>query len=156
LPELRSDRALLTAAALLAALTVWPFLPAAEPLPLAPAATPAPPPAPAALPPLARFAAVVERPLFSPSRRPVAAEGFDLGSGGLDARYRLLGITIAGDRQRALLAEGARQFELAVGDSLAGWTVVRIEQNRLVLTSPTGEAALTLRRAGAAPAGPAR
>jgi hypothetical protein len=147
------DRALLGAAALLAALTVWPFLPAAEPPPVESAAA-SPPPALAPLPPLSRFAAVVERPLFTPSRRPLAAESVDLGSGGLDARYRLLGVTIAGDRGRALLAEGGRRFEIGVGDSLAGWTVARIEQSRVVLESPTGEAALTLKRAAEPPAKP--
>ena len=54
--------------------------------------------------------------------------------------YRLLGLVTAGPTRRAWLAEGTRNFEIGEGDMLEGWTVQRIEQNRLVLSSPAGEA----------------
>ena len=149
---IRFDRALFAGAALFAALAIWPFLPAAAPPQSTPPAPPAPLRMPAPLPPLSRFSALVERPLFSPSRRPVASERLDLGNSGLAARYRLLGIMIDGGRQTALIGEGTRRFELGVGESLAGWTVARIEQDRVVLNSASGEAALTFRPAAEAPA----
>lgn len=153
LPELRFDHALAAMTALLAALTVWPWLPqsAAYDAQAVPAK---PPPAAAALglPPLASFAAVVDRPLFTPSRRASAADKGMAGGATFAGRYRLLGLLTAGDQRRALLAEGPRIIELKEGDTIEGWSISRIEQDRLVLSSGAGEAVLTLRQAAAGPA----
>jgi len=149
---LRPDHALLAVAVLLGALALWPFLPARDPAPLRPAAAAAEPPTLAVLPPIGQFAAIAERPLFSPSRRPVAVEKSGVVAGGLATRYRVLGVMSVGHEQRALLIEGTHRRELGIGDRLEGYTVARIEQDRVVLTSPAGEAVLLLRPAADPPA----
>jgi hypothetical protein len=107
----------------------------------------------AILPALASFAATMERPLFSPSRRPPTAPA-PSGAGPLAARYRLQGLVIAGHARRALIADvgGTRRFELGEGDAIEGWVVKRIDRDAVVFASPAGEATLTLSHAaGAAP-----
>jgi len=140
--------ALAALCALLAGAALWPWLPASEAAPRPPeTARPAASANPfAALPPLADFSATVERPLFSPTRRPAAnAPAF---TGGIGERWRLQGLLVAGKSRRAQLAEiaGGRILELGEGDKLEGWTVKKIEQDRLLLSSPAGEATLTVRR----------
>lgn len=154
---LQPHHALLAASGLFAALALWPFLPARDPPPIRSAAAITAPPALAALPPIGRFGAIADRPLFSPSRRPVAAEAaHGTIAAGLETRYRLLGVVLSGREQRALLLEGTRRVAVGVGDRLEGYTVVRIEQNRLMLNSPAGDAVLALRPAGDPPAKAAR
>lgn len=145
LPALRLDHLLGAALTLFAVLAVSPWL-----VPDAGSAPRAEKPAPqapqlAALPPQAAFSAIVDRPLFSPTRRPVPGSASG-NAAGIEARYRLLGLVVSESVRRAWLADGTRHFELGEGDKLDGWTVARIEQDRLVLTSPAGEAVLGLRR----------
>ena len=145
---------LASAAAFLAAAAIWPWLPSATASrPTAETARPAADSgAIAGLPPLASFAATVERPLFSPSRRPATADRQAPPGTNIEIRYRLQGLVTAGHERRALLKEaaGQRRLEVGEGDAVEGWIVKRIEQDRLVLSSSTGEATLTLGRAGAA------
>ena len=156
-PALSANHALIAVSVVFAGLALCPFLPASEPPPHRPAALPAAPPTLAALPPVGQFAAIAERPLFSPSRRPAAvAAASGAVAGALDTRYRLLGVLLAGREQRALLLEGTHRLELGVGERLEGYTVMRIEQNRVMLTSPAGDAALALRPAADPPKPPAR
>jgi type II secretory pathway component PulC len=65
---------------------------------------------------------------------------------GIDGRYRLLGLVIAGSARHALIAPiaGGRTLELGEGEAVDGWTVTRIERDRVVLSSPAGEATLGL------------
>jgi general secretion pathway protein N len=150
LPTPRLDHALAMLGALLVALAAWPWLPQG-PAAQAPAAA-AQNPLPGAaldLPPLASFAAIADRPLFTPSRRPNAAVK-GLASAAFVARYRLLGLVTTGERRIALLADGSRIVEMKEGDALEGWSIKRIEPDRLVLSSAVGEAVLTLRQAAAA------
>jgi hypothetical protein len=148
-PRKRLNHVLAGAAVLLTVLAIWPWVaPVAAPRRAAEAAdTPPPPPAIADLAPLAAFRAVFERPMFSPSRRPPADGKVPQLGIGIAERYRLLGLVSAGDARRALLAEGTRRFEIAEGAALDGWTVARIEQDRVVLSSPSGETELRLYRA---------
>ena len=154
LPALHRDHFLIALAGLSVVLGVWPWLPRST-SPSGPAA-PAELPVPAAavgLPPLASFAAVFDRPLFAPSRRASAADKQAAGAG-FAGRYRLLGLLMVGDQRRALVAEGARVIEMKEGDSIEGWNIKRIEQDRLVVSSGAGDAVLTLRQAaGTAAAG---
>jgi hypothetical protein len=99
-----------------------------------------------ALPAPAAFAAIGERPLFSASRRPATAVSNTVSS--TAARYRLLGLITVGGARHGLVADGARRVEVGEGTALGGWTVTRIEPDRVVLSSPQGEAMLTLERAG--------
>jgi hypothetical protein len=148
LPELGLSHLLGVAAAALVALAVWPWL-----ISPAPARSVAAAPDTAAaqsvpsLPPLARFAAISERPLFSPTRKPAPGEKAAPAGPGIDQRYRLLGLMNTGDSRRALLAEGKRRFVIAERGTLEGWTVARIEHDRVVLSSPAGEAVLILQPA---------
>ncbi|HLY44327.1 MAG TPA: hypothetical protein VKQ73_02005 [Stellaceae bacterium] len=106
------------------------------------------------LPPLRMFAAVFERPLFSTTRRPSPAEPISPGAGSVAGRYQLLGVVSAGGDRRALVADGARRFEVVAGATLDGWTVARIEHDRLVLSLAGDERVLRLRRASASPTEP--
>jgi hypothetical protein len=146
--------ALCAANVALAALALWPFLPESAHSERVPVLAGAGADAPTLqrLPPLADFGATLERPLFSPSRRPQAV-AVRLGAG-IETRYRLQGLVIAGTERRALIAatDGGRTLALGEGDGLEGWVVKRIEQDRVVLTSPAGEAVLAVRQGGGAPA----
>jgi hypothetical protein len=145
LTALRLNHVLGASALVFVAIAAWPWLvppvPAVRPL-VAPS-TSAPAPSVATLPPLASYAAIVERPLFSPSRRPAPGAPTTLGPS-IESRYRLVGIIAAGAKKKALIADGARRVEIAEGDTLDGWTVTGIGKDRVTLTSPAGEAALKL------------
>jgi hypothetical protein len=154
LPALRLDHALGAAAIALAGIAIWPWLvpptPAIRPLALPQASAPSPSLVP--LQPLATYAAIVERPLFAPSRRPPpGAPAAGLGPS-IESRYRLIGIVGAGAKRNAFIADGARRTQIAEGDTLDGWTVKKIDQDRVLLTSPAGDAALRLSRAPPEPA----
>ena len=99
------------------------------------------------------FAATVERPLFSPSRRPAAnAAGC---TGGIAGRYRLQGLAgrraSRGARSSSRSPAGA-SLELGEGDKLEGWTVKR--SSRTGSCFPRPRARPTLRRAAARPENP--
>jgi len=143
-------------AVLLTGIAIWPWVAPVEASGRAADAADAASSAPAIadLPPLATFRTVFERPLFSPSRRPPDGKPAVPGIG-VAERYRLLGLMTAGQARRALLAEGPRRFEIAEGAALDGWIVIRIEQDRVVLSSPSGETELRLQRTSGNPAGPA-
>ena len=149
LPDLGLNHLLGAAAAALVALAVWPWLISPAParsVAAAPDATAAAQSVPS-LPPLARFAAISERPLFSPTRKPAPGEKAAPAGPGIEQRYRLLGLMNTGDSRRALLAEGKRRFVIAERATLEGWSVARIEHDRVVLSSPAGEAVLILQPA---------
>lgn len=146
LPPVRLEHLLGAALALVALLALWPWIaPEAGSAPRLDKPAP-PPPQIAPLPPQSAFSAIVDRPLFSPTRRPPPGARSSGTAAGLESRYQLLGLVVSDSVQRAWLADGARHFELGLGDKLDGWTVAKIEQDRLVLTSPAGEAVLGLRR----------
>jgi len=151
----RPNHVLGAAALVFAATAAWPWLvppvPTVRPLAAPPASAPAP--SVATLPPLASYAAIVERPLFSPSRRPAPGAQTALGPS-IESRYRLVGIIAAGTKKKALVADGARRIEIAEGDTLDGWTVTAIGKDRVALTSPTGDAALKLVPAAEGPKKP--
>ena len=152
---LRLDHALTAGALCFVALAVWPWLvpPIPETRPLAtPPTAPAAPPL-TALPPLVSFAATVERPLFSPSRRP-AANAPTTAAPAAESRYRLVGIVASGTKKTAFIADGGRRAQIGVGDAFDGWTVKEIGQNRVTLASPSGEMVLKLKSTPVEPAKP--
>jgi hypothetical protein len=106
------------------------------------------------LPPLEDFNAIVDRPLFSPDRRPppetgqvgepaVAAEGSSSGEGQI-----VLAGTATDQSQRAVAilhdVSQSVQFRVWVGDEIAGWTVKAIRPRALVLGTATQEVTVTL------------
>jgi hypothetical protein len=149
LPNLQLNHLLGVIAAALAALVIWPWLqsPSSAQAPGATADAVSSSPALPTLPPVARFAAIAERPLFSPSRRPAPGEKAAPAGPGIEQRYHLLGLINTGDTRRALLSEGKRRFAIAEGAALEGWTVTRIEHDSVVLSSPAGQAMLLLQPA---------
>ena len=106
-----------------------------------------PPPAQFVLPPLERFTAVVERPLFSPTRRmpptPVVSEPdapapiaeAPAAEGPAEPELRFFGTVRQGGTAAALVtypatAEVAR---LRLGDAVGEWQVISVDRNRLEL-----------------------
>ncbi len=102
-----------------------------------------------ALPSLQTFAAVVERPLFAPTRRfvrpvdapepePVAEAGEEVlpepaaaGPGRPDLRF--FGTVRQGGKVAALVTGDAGVERLKVGDDVEGWQVTEVTRDRLVL-----------------------
>lgn len=150
LPAPRLNHGLAVAAILFAALAVWPWFvpPTPKTRPLAASPTSVPTPTLAALPPLASFSEIIERPLFTPSRRPPAGAA-SMQAPSIETRYRLLGVVATGPKKKAFIAEGAHRLEISIGDALEGWTVKEIGPDHVLLGSPAGEA--TLKLAPAAP-----
>lgn len=106
------------------------------------AAKAAPPPVERALGPLAEFGETAARPLFAESRRAAAAATAAVPP--RTATLRLEGVITVGAAKHALLRDGGdgRRFRVGEGDEVAGWTVRRIERDRVVLASPDGEITL--------------
>jgi hypothetical protein len=149
----RLNHALGASVIVLAATAAWPWLvpPVPSVRPLAAAAASAPATPVVALPPLASYAAIVERPLFAPTRRPPPGASAVQGPS-IESRYRLVGIVATGPKRKAFVAEGAQRREIAQGDTLDGYTVSEIGQDRVKLSSPSGDAVLKLAPAAAEPA----
>lgn len=95
---------------------------------------PALPPDPAfAMPPEESFAAVLERPVFSPSRRPVPSSGAAAPLT-TSAAFLLVGVVIS-DSERFVLVKplsSDKLERLREGDELAGWSAVSIAPDRVV------------------------
>lgn len=146
-PEARLSVGLVAAVVVLAAAAIWPWLPGSGRTAAVGPATP-PPEAKAStvkLPAYETFTATIERPLFSPSRKPVTAP-VQAPLPATQGPSRLIGIVVAGAHRRALIAQtGAAPIEIGEGESFEGRTVKRIEQNRVVLVDVKGaETVLTL------------
>ena len=145
-PAQRLSVLLLVGIAALAAAASFPFLPPAG-VPERPAQAAAPAAAPSRilpppLAPLSGFAETAARPLFAESRRPAA-----VAAQAAPARHalRLDGLIVIGTRKEAILKDTGenRSYRLGEGGTAAGWTVRRIERDRVELVSPEGEMVLT-------------
>jgi hypothetical protein len=83
-------------------------------------------------------AAILARPLFSPSRRPAIGGTGDAGPGDLGAN-RLAGIVIEPDRRTAIFAVAdAKPLILTEGESLSGWQIETITPTEVSLVSRHG------------------
>ena len=124
------------------------MLPAADDLPpVAPLAVRRP--VLASPPQTADFPGILERPLFSPDRRP------EVGEAPADdmARYSLLGIgTAAGAATALLVTPDGTALRILPGQTVGDWSVEVIEPDRVVLSR--GEERLVLRLGNAPPALP--
>jgi hypothetical protein len=100
-------------------------VPALRPLP------PAPEPPP--------IAAILARPLFSPSRRPSHGNlGGDADASGL-ADARLAGIVVEPGRRFAIFAPtGAKPLTVTEGEIVSGWRVESISPSEVSVTGPDG------------------
>jgi len=115
------------------------------------------PPLPAAfaLPPLARYAEVAERPLFSATRqKPPAEAGQDLL--GQSSSFVLLGVIISGPGRAALVQHGhpAEMARVTEGQAVEGWTVQSILPDRILLQHGATDYELKLKDLPAAPGPP--
>lgn len=98
------------------------------------------------------FAVIVERPLFSPSRRPPAASAAATLTPPPD--FSLFGIVISAGDPFALVKPdaGGDPVRVSEGESMSGWTVARIEADRIVIWHDTTERELLLDFSAPAPA----
>ena len=107
-----------------------------------------------AMPEKNRFAAIVERPLFSPSRQPrsmqtsaapaVSAPSVD---------FSLFGVVIGTDEAVAVVKPdaGGNPMRVKQGEQISGWTVARIEPDRVLVRRDVLERELLLDFATPAP-----
>lgn len=113
--------------------------------------------APMERPDFSQFNQMIERPLFSNTRRPAAV--VDEPTENLDAQklrevWRLSGIVLENDQQLAIFSErqGELRLRLEVGMALADeWRLRRIERDRVWLGNDGTEVELLLREPQASP-----
>lgn len=113
-------------------------------------AAPAPLALAPALPPSDSFAAIDERPLFNPARKPVQPAPDAAAAAAAPppppSNVSLIGIIIDGERRIAMLRTPASPLAIsvAVGQDVGGWQVSAIEPGRVVLHSGTSDFVLDL------------
>lgn len=138
----------------LAAVAAAAFWRPAPPAPQAPTEEPGELVSARATEPLAAFAEIWERPIFAETRRPpaVAASPTPPAPAARPV-LRLDGLIAGGDRPRAIfrLQPDGRSLRLGEGESAAGWTVRRIERDRVILAPAAGGADHALARGGVTP-----
>jgi type II secretory pathway component PulC len=98
------------------------------------------------------LAVIVERPVFSESRRPSEAD--EGPARALD--FTLVGVVIS-DRDRSAIVQpldGGAVQRLAEGEEMGGWTVVDIAPDHIVVRHDTTEAKMPLDYSAPAPPAP--
>jgi hypothetical protein len=99
---------------------------------------------PVAAQPLEQLPAIVDRSLFSPSRRPPAAAPpppvVQAPAASAPPNVILLGIVMDGQNARAVVQVGAdkRLLRAQMGDDIDGWKVAQIDGRKVVLASQDG------------------
>ena len=101
--------------------------------------------------PLDRLSATRERPLFSPTRRPIPPppppppEAAPVAVVPQPPNVQLFGIVVDDDGARAIVRSGAEKVDrVQIGDDIGGWKVSQIEGRRLVLSLDGRLATFTL------------
>ncbi len=86
-----------------------------------------------AMAPLDDFSSILERPLFSPTRRPPAPGAVAVAAPESGLEVTLVGVIISSEEQIAIvrLKDASRFARLSVGDSFQGWTLYAIEPSRV-------------------------
>lgn len=112
---------------------------------------PLPPQAAMVIPNKAAVAVIVDRPVFSQTRRPGRAPADGGSATSMD--FTLLGVVITEGEPSALVRPGKGGViqQLKVGDDVAGWTVEEIAPDRLIIRRDTVEAEVFLDYAAPAP-----
>jgi hypothetical protein len=110
-------------------------------------------PSPIIVPPLSRYAAIVQRPLFNDDRRrdpppPPPAPPKPPPPPSAD-NYRLVGLILSSNLRMALVQrrQDGQVAHLHEGDMLDGWTVKTVAASGVQLTGSSGEVELTIPRA---------
>ncbi len=85
------------------------------------------------LPPPAHFQVILERPLFSPTRRPPAQGTETVAAPEAALKLDLVGVVISGGEKIALIVPqgGTAIQRLATGDTFQGWLLESIEPERV-------------------------
>ena len=101
--------------------------------------------------PLDRLSATRERPLFSPTRRPIPPppppppEAAPVAVVPQPPNVQLFGIVVDDEGARAIVRSGAEKVDrVQIGDDIGGWKVSQIEGRRLVLSLDGRFATFTL------------
>jgi general secretion pathway protein N len=101
--------------------------------------------------PLDRLSATRERPLFSPTRRPIPPppppppEAAPVAVVPQPPNVQLFGIVMDDEGARALVRSGTEKVDrVQIGDDIGGWKVAQIEGRRLVLSLDGRFATFTL------------
>lgn len=99
------------------------------------------------------YAAILERPLFSPSRRPVGAASSPSATSS-PSGLALLGVVAGAGRAIALIrtGEGAPATKVEAGQEVAGWQVTALASTQVVLERQGNRLQLELPFKAAAPA----
>lgn len=86
-----------------------------------------------AMPAAETFSIILERPLFSPTRRPPAGGTVTIESVEPELDVTLVGVIISAGEQIAIIKpkDGGRFVRLSLGDSFQGWNLESIEPNRV-------------------------
>jgi hypothetical protein len=84
--------------------------------------------------PLERFHAIVERPLFSPTRRPPASLPGEVDDGA--RQFQLKGAVVSASEQHALIVSQStgKSYQVRTGDMVEGWRVERITEQSVAFT----------------------
>ena len=101
--------------------------------------------------PLDRLSATRERPLFSPTRRPIPppppppVEAAPVAVVPQPPNVQLFGIVMDDEGARAIVRSGTEKVDrVQIGDNIGGWKVSQIEGRRLVLSLDGSFATFTL------------
>ncbi len=83
--------------------------------------------------PMEDFSGILERPLFSPNRRPPAEGLATVAAREPELQVTLVGVIISSEEQIAIvkLKDGNRFARLSLGDSFQGWILDSIEPSRI-------------------------
>ena len=84
--------------------------------------------------PLEHFRAIVERPLFSPTRRPPPSSAGEPDSGA--RQFQLKGVVVSAREQHALIVSQStgKSYRVRTGDVVEGWRVERITAQSAAFT----------------------
>jgi len=98
-----------------------------------------------AMAPIEKFSAIIDRPIFSPSRRPATKQP---GSEEQQQRSNLalFGIAISAGERIALVGmeRGTGLIRMKKGEAFSGWVLVDIERDRVLLRKGSVDEALEL------------
>jgi hypothetical protein len=112
---------------------------------------------PAEKPAISAFAEVVERPLFTPSRRPPPpkTDSTIAASPEKPETFDLIGVIISADRRMALLRTVASSevMQAVEGQSIGGWEVHAIKPTQVVLRRGNDSEVIKINDAAKPPAG---
>jgi type II secretory pathway component PulC len=97
------------------------------------------------------LAVILERPVFAQTRRPAGRASESPVSTSID--FLVSGVVISGDERSALIrpANGEDVQQLKVGENIAGWTLVEVAGDRVIVRRDTIEAEVFLDYAAPAP-----